>query len=352
MTGERPRGDRPEALRFTGIPDGRTTETGVDPEHLHELGTAAGYQVLTTWSAQEGTYDAVFLKSAELRLTGGLFKPGGGTHPYANDPTAAREASALVRRLRDDLGRELPDYMVPSAFVTVDGLPMNANGKLDVRALPDAEPAVALGGGRGPRTPQEEVLCRLFAEVLGLPEVGAEDNFFDLGGHSLLATRLVSRARTELGAELAIRDLFEAPTPALLAGRADQASPARPAVTPVAERPDRIPLSAAQRRLLLVEEITGSGVAYNFPLVFRLRGTLDTEALTAALRDVAVRHEALRTVFPTHEGEPYQRIVPAEDVAVACTVLDCAEPELPALIESAQRRPFVLTTELPFAARC
>ncbi|MCX4809470.1 non-ribosomal peptide synthase/polyketide synthase [Streptomyces sp. NBC_01239] len=350
VTGERPRGDRPEALRFTGIPDGRTTETGVDPEHLHELGTAAGYQVLTTWSAQEGTYDAVFLKSAELRLTGGLFRPGGGTHPYANDPTAAREASALVRRLRDDLGRELPDYMVPSAFVTVDGLPMNANGKLDVRALPDAEPAVALGGGRGPRTPQEEVLCRLFAEVLGLPEVGAEDNFFDLGGHSLLATRLVSRARTELGAELAIRDLFEAPTPALLAGRADQASPARPAVTPVAERPDRIPLSAAQRRLLLVEEITGSGVAYNFPLVLRLRGTLDTEALTAALRDVAGRHEALRTVFPTHEGEPYQRIVPAEEVAVACTVLDCAEHELPTLIESAQRRPFDLTTELPL--RC
>ncbi|MFI5885736.1 non-ribosomal peptide synthase/polyketide synthase [Streptomyces sp. NPDC051554] len=350
VTSERPRGERPEALRFTGIPDGRTTETGVDPEHLHELGTAVGYQVLTTWSGETGTYDAVFLKSAELRLTGGLFRPGDGTHPYANDPTAAREASALVRRLRDDLGRELPDYMVPSAFVTVDGLPMNANGKLDVRALPDAEPAVALGGGRGPRTPQEEVLCRLFAEVLGLPEVGAEDNFFGLGGHSLLATRLVSRARTELGAELAIRDLFEAPTPALLAGRADQASPARPAVTPVAERPDRIPLSAAQRRLLLVEEITGSGVAYNFPLVFRLRGTLDTDALAAALRDVAGRHEALRTVFPTHGGEPYQRIVPVEDVIPAFTIVDCAEGELPALIESAQRRPFDLTTELPL--RC
>ncbi|MFJ9247502.1 non-ribosomal peptide synthase/polyketide synthase [Streptomyces sp. NPDC101776] len=349
-TTERPRGERPEALRFTGIPDGRTSETGVDPEHLHELGTAAGYRVLTTWSEQDGTYDAVFLKSPELRLTGGLFRPGGGTHPYANDPTAAREASALVRRLREDLGRELPDYMVPSAFVTVDGLPMNANGKLDVRALPDAEPAVALGGGRGPRTPQEEVLCRLFAEVLGLPEVGAEDNFFDLGGHSLLATRLVSRARTELGAELAIRDLFEAPTPALLAGRADAASPARPAVTPVADRPARIPLSAAQRRLLLVEEITGSSVAYNFPLVFRLRGTLDTEALAAALRDVAGRHEALRTVFPTYEGEPYQRIVPAEEAVPVCTVVDCAEDELPALIESAQRRPFDLTTELPL--RC
>ena len=350
VAGERPRGERPEALRFTGIPDGRTTETGVDPEHLHELGTAAGYRVLTTWSGQTGTYDAVFLKSSELRVTGGLFRPGGGTHPYANDPTAAREASALVRRLREDLGRELPDYMVPSAFVTVDGLPMNANGKLDVRALPDAEPAVALGGGRGPRTPQEEVLCRLFAEVLGLPEVGAEDNFFDLGGHSLLATRLVSRARTELGAELAIRDLFEAPTPALLAGRADTASPARPAVTPVTDRPARIPLSAAQRRLLLVEEITGSGVAYNFPLVFRLRGTLDTEALAAALRDITGRHEALRTVFPTHEGEPYQRIVPAADAHPVSTIVDCAEHELPALIESAQRRPFDLTTELPL--RC
>ncbi|MGW4980233.1 non-ribosomal peptide synthase/polyketide synthase [Streptomyces mirabilis] len=342
--------ERPEALRVTAVPDGRTTDTGVDPEDLHTLGAAAGYTVLTTWSGEAGTYDAVFLTSAEPPLTSGLFRPGGGTHPYANDPTAAREASALVRRLREDLGRELPDYMVPSAFVTVDGLPMNANGKLDVRALPDAEPAVALGGGRGPRTPQEEVLCRLFAEVLGLPEVGAEDNFFELGGHSLLATRLVSRARTELGAELAIRDLFEAPTPALLAGRADQASPARPAVTPVTDRPARIPLSAAQRRLLLVEQITGSGVAYNFPLVLRLRGALDTDALAAALRDVAGRHEALRTVFPPHEGEPYQRIVPADEAIPVCTVVDCAEEELPTLIESAQRRPFDLTTALPL--RC
>ncbi|MDR6977742.1 amino acid adenylation domain-containing protein/non-ribosomal peptide synthase protein (TIGR01720 family) [Streptomyces sp. 3330] len=350
--GRRPRGERPASLRLTGVPDGRVAEAGVDQEQLHELGAAAGYRVLTTWSARTGTFDAVFLAAdtAAPRLTGGLFRAGGGTHPYANDPTAAREASALVRRLRVDLGRELPDYMVPAAFVTVDGLPMNANGKLDVRALPDAEPAVALGGGRGPRTPREEVLCRLFAEVLGLPAVGAEDDFFDLGGHSLLATRLVSRARTELGAELAIRDLFEAPTPALLAGRADRAEPARPAVAPVTDRPARIPLSAAQRRLLLVEQITGSGVAYHFPLVFRLRGGLDTEALAHALRDVAGRHEALRTVFPVHEGEPYQRILPAAEAAPGCAVRDCAEEELPALIEAAQRRPFDLTAELPL--RC
>ncbi|MER6077213.1 non-ribosomal peptide synthase/polyketide synthase [Streptomyces sp. NPDC001833] len=347
--GGRPRTGRPAALRVTGIPDGRIREDGVDPETLHALGGDAGYRVLTTWSPGAGTYDAVFL-GAEHRLTGGLFRPGGGTAPYANDPTAARETGALVRRLREDLGRELPEYMVPAAFVTVDGLPMNANGKLDVRALPEAEPAVALGGGRGPRTPQEEVLCRLFAEVLGLPAAGAEDDFFDLGGHSLLATRLVSRARTELGAELAIRDLFEAPTPARLAARVGAASPARPPVTPVTDRPARIPLSPAQRRLLLVEQITGSGVAYNFPLVFRLRGDLDTEALRTALRDVVARHEALRTVFPAHDGEPYQRIVPAAEAHPALTVADATEEALPALIEAAQRRPFDLTAELP--VRC
>ncbi|MEU4091796.1 non-ribosomal peptide synthase/polyketide synthase [Streptomyces sp. NPDC026673] len=347
------REERPERLRVTAIPDGRVTPDGVDPETLHDLGAGLGYRVLTTWGAEAGTYEAVFVPAGTAGtagITAGLYRPGGGTAPYANDPAAGRDASALVRVLREDLKRELPEYMVPAAFVTLDRLPMNANGKLDVRALPDAEPAVALGGGRGPRTPQEEVLCRLFAEVLGLPTVGAEDNFFDLGGHSLLATRLVSRARTELGAELAIRDLFEAPTPAQLAGRADAGRPARPALTAVAERPGRVPLSAAQRRLWLVERLTGGGAAYNFPLVFRLRGALDTDALRLALCDVADRHEALRTLVGEQDGEPYQRIVAAEEARPEFTVTGCAEADLAGLIEAAQRRPFDLSTELPL--RC
>ncbi|NEA64769.1 amino acid adenylation domain-containing protein [Streptomyces sp. SID12488] len=337
-------------LRLTGIPDARIGAAGgVDPETLRDLVAGLGHRVLTTWSGQQGTFDAVFVTGEVPPLTAGLYLPGGGEAPYANSPTAARDANSLIRRLRDDLKQRLPDYMVPAAFVTLDRLPMNDNGKLDVRALPDAEPAVALGTGRGPRTPQEEVLCRLFAEVLGLPEVGAEDGFFDLGGHSLLATRLISRARTELGAELAIRDLFEAPTPEQLAARADTSRPARPAVTPAA-RPERIPLSAAQRRLWLVERITGSGVAYNFPLVFRLRGDLDLDALRAAVRDVAERHEALRTLFPEQDGEPYQLIVPAAEADPEFTVTDCGEGELADRIEAAQRRPFDLTAELPL--RC
>ncbi|GEC05441.1 hypothetical protein SSP24_30960 [Streptomyces spinoverrucosus] len=362
--------DGAEQLRVRRIPDARTADdlaamramdagrlpgpaaAGEEPEHLRRLGESYGYRVLTTWSDEPGCFDAVFVRGTEPRRTVGLHRPlpDRGTAPYANTPTATRGNGALVRRLREDLGQRLPGYMVPPAFVVLPRLPMNDNGKLDVRALPDAEPAVALSEGRGPRTPVEEVLCRLFAEVLGLPRTGAEDNFFDLGGHSLLATRLISRARTELGAELAIRDLFEAPTPETLALRAEAGRPARPVLIPATERPARIPLSAAQRRLWLVERITGDGVAYNFPLVFRLRGTLDLDALRSALWDVTDRHEALRTRFLVEDGEPYQWIAAAGQAEPEFRVTDCTEEELAARIEAAQRRPFDLSVELPVRA--
>ncbi|MBG0857036.1 amino acid adenylation domain-containing protein [Streptomyces spinoverrucosus] len=364
--------DGRDALRVRRIPDARTADdlaamramdggrppgpapAGEEHEHIRRLGESHGYQVLTTWSDEPGYFDAVFVRGTEPRRTSGLHRPrpDRGTTAYANTPTATRGNGELVRRLRADLGQRLPGYMVPAAFVVLPRLPMNDNGKLDVRALPDAEPEVALSEGRGPRTPVEEVLCRLFAEVLGLPRTGAEDNFFDLGGHSLLATRLVSRARTELGAELAIRDLFEAPTPEALALRAEAGRPARPVPAPVpaAERPARIPLSAAQRRLWLVERITGGGAAYNFPLVCRLRGALDLDALRTALRDVTDRHEALRTRIRDEGGEPYQWIAAPGEAEPQFLVSDCTGEELPARIEAAQRRPFELRTELPVRA--
>ncbi|MEU2957213.1 phosphopantetheine-binding protein, partial [Streptomyces xanthochromogenes] len=134
--------------------------------------------------------------------------------------------------LRRHASEALPDYMVPAAFVLLDTLPLTANGKLDKRALP-RPPVVAGSGGRAPRNPREEVLCGLFAEVLGVPSVSVDDDFFRLGGHSLLATRLISRIRTVLGAELPVPALFENPNVARLAERLDRAESARPKLRPM-----------------------------------------------------------------------------------------------------------------------
>ncbi|WP_442815404.1 amino acid adenylation domain-containing protein [Streptomyces sp. NBC_01324] len=267
---------------------------------------------------------------------------------YVVPEEGAGTGDALTRRLREHLKTRLPDYMVPAALVTLDTLPLTVNGKLDVRALPAPDLAVA-GTGRAPRDPREETLCALFAEVLGLPEgsVDIDSDFFDLGGHSLLATRLVSRARTALDAELAIRDLFEAPTVAELVARAARTDgAARPALT-TGERPDRLPLSHAQQRLWVIQQIECTSAAYNFSLAMRLRGPLDPAAWRTALADVTARHEALRTVFSTaSDGQVFQRVLPAEQAHPVVEHLRATEDEVPGIIDTVVNRPFDLATEL------
>ena len=152
--------------------------------------------------------------------------------------TPAPGATIDVAELRLSLGERLPAYMVPAAFVCLEAFPLTPNGKLDRKALP--EPARRQEGYRAPRTPEEEILCRLFAEILSLERVGISDNFFESGGHSLMATRLVSRIRATLDVELPIRALFEAPTVAELTPRLRQARQGRPALTR-RERPERLP---------------------------------------------------------------------------------------------------------------
>ncbi|GAB1509018.1 amino acid adenylation domain-containing protein [Actinophytocola sp. KF-1] len=241
--------------------------------------------------------------------------------------------------LREYLKQRLPDYMVPAAITAVDHLPLTVNGKLDVKALP--APDLVAAEHRAPSTPAEETLCGLFAEILGVPTVGVGDNFFELGGHSLLATRLVSRARAALAVDLSIRDLFEAPTVAELAARVAGASGVtRPPLRPVA-RPDELPLSHAQQRLWVIQQLEGTSAAYNFPLVFRLRGPLDLDAWTAALTDVVRRHEALRTVFGERDGRPFQRVL--HDVVPPVAVVEYRED----VVQAAVDRPFDLATELP-----
>ncbi|MGW4896842.1 amino acid adenylation domain-containing protein, partial [Kitasatospora sp. NPDC004240] len=260
--------------------------------------------------------------------------------------------------LREHLAGRLPEYMVPSAFVVLDTLPLTANGKLDHRALP-APDLAPTATARAPRTPQEQILCELFAEVLGVASAGVEDGFFDLGGHSLLATRLAARVRATLGVEMELRTLFEAPTPAGLAAALVAAGPAQAALTPQ-RRPagtssggqdrERVPLSFAQRRLWFLHQLEGGSANYNIPLAWRLSGPLDRQALHAALTDVVARHEALRTVFPVLDGVPYQQVLGVVAARPGLAVRRTTEAELPAALAAAQAHRFDLETELPLHA--
>ncbi|MEU6124743.1 amino acid adenylation domain-containing protein, partial [Streptomyces sp. NPDC047123] len=259
--------------------------------------------------------------------------------------TVARSTAPDTAALRAYASEALPSYMVPAAVVALDALPLTVNGKLDRRALP--APRFDGGTGRAPRSAREETLCRLFAEVLGVQQVGIDDNFFDLGGHSLLATRLAVRVRAELGAEFQLARLFESPTVAGLADGLGATAPARPALVP-RDRTGTLPLSFAQQRLWFLRQVGGVGSTYNMPLALRLRGDLDRDALRAALGDVVGRHESLRTVFPDVDGEARQQVLDTWDVPLPVTATD--ERELTALLDTAARTGFDLAREIPVRA--
>jgi amino acid adenylation domain-containing protein len=206
----------------------------------------------------------------------------------------------------------LPAYMVPSRFVPLPALPLNANGKVDRRALPapGAVPAAdAAEAFVAPRDPVEELLCGIWADVLGLPRVGVHDNFFALGGHSLLAPRTLSRLREAFGVELPLRALFGRPT---VAGLAEQVAAARgqnaPAEPPLvrADRRGPQPLSTAQLRFWL-RRGEGGGTS-NVPLGVRVTGPLDAAALERSLAEIVRRHEVLRASFEEIDGAPVQRV--------------------------------------------
>ncbi|MFI1370374.1 amino acid adenylation domain-containing protein, partial [Streptomyces griseochromogenes] len=180
------------------------------------------------------------------------------------------DSNLEISAVRSFLTGELPDYMIPAGFAVLSTLPLTSDGKLDRRAL--SAPGDQLHEvKRRARTVQEEILCGLFAEVLGVDRVEVDDNFFALGGHSLLATRLVSRVRAVLGSELGIRALFQAPTVARLARCLRAAGGSRPVLRPV-ERGERVALSFAQRRLWFLGQLEGPSATYNVPWLLRLSG--------------------------------------------------------------------------------
>ncbi|WP_344446808.1 amino acid adenylation domain-containing protein, partial [Kitasatospora nipponensis] len=250
--------------------------------------------------------------------------------------------------VRARLAAVLPDFMVPSAFVALPALPLTPNGKVDYRALP--APTTAAAQGRAPRTPQEEILCGLFAELLGLESVGADAGFFELGGHSLLATRLVGRIRTALGVELPLREVFQAQTPAALAELAGRAARARRPLLR-REHQGQPPLSFAQQRLWFVHQAEEQSASYNMPFAFRLRGLLDREALGAALGDVIARHEVLRTLVDEVDGLPQLLVLPAERARPALVAEPVTEDGLPEVLAAVAAHGFDLAGELPLLAR-
>ncbi len=219
--------------------------------------------------------------------------------------------------LRSFLKDKLPEYMLPSAFVLLEAFPVTPNGKVDRRALPepdqaDAEPSATFVA---PRTPTEEILVGVWAQVLGIKRVSIHDNFFELGGHSLLATQIISRLRDVFQVELPLRSLFEAPTVAGLAEKVERARQVALglSVPPIRRvlREGKLPLSFAQQRLWFLDQLEPGSPLYNIPEAVRLTGLLDVAALERSLNEIVRRHESLRTFFVTADGQPAQIILPA-----------------------------------------
>ncbi|HEX5888415.1 MAG TPA: amino acid adenylation domain-containing protein, partial [Pyrinomonadaceae bacterium] len=239
------------------------------------------------------------------------------------------EASARVSELRAWLRERLPEFMTPAAFVMMDALPLTPNGKVDRKALPAPDFSVAEESLTAPRTQIEEVLLGIWANVLGLKDLGVHDNFFELGGHSLMATRLISQVRNELHVEVPVSKVFESPTVARLAEHVEQALRDAPAVvyTPIETTPheEPLPLSFAQQRLWFLDQMEPGNPFYNISAVVRMSGPLNVQALEQSFREIVNRHEVLRTRFDVIDGQPVQIVTPA--LSWAMPVVDLRETD-------------------------
>ncbi len=265
-------------------------------------------------------------------------------------------AGALVDHLR----QRLAAAALPAAFVRMDALPRTLSGKIDRRALPDpGSEASRTSRYVPPRTPVEQALCGIFTQLLGAPKVGIEDDFFHLGGHSLLGTLLLSRIRGAFGVELSLRELFAGPTVERLAaavGRGQPAAAGDGGAIPRRPRGEAAPLSFAQRRLWLVDQLEGGSSFYNVAYAFRLAGRLSVPDLERALAQLVRRHEVLRTAFRAAAGGPVQVVL--EEAAPALPCIDLAAlPPARARAEAARRAgqdanlPFDLGSGRPIRCR-
>ncbi|XVN15463.1 amino acid adenylation domain-containing protein [Pseudomonas corrugata] len=223
------------------------------------------------------------------------------------EPTSAEH-------LRSTLLKHLPEYMVPSAFVHLDALPLTANGKLDRRALPEPGlEALASKAYEAPQGDTEVAIAEIWKNLLHLDQVGRHDGFLELGGHSLLTVQLQARLHQDLGAEIDLRTLFAQTSLSELAQHVEQAGQSRLQAIAVVSREQPLPLSLAQQRLWFLDQLDhAASVAYHMPAALHLRGSLDRQVLQRALDRIVARHESLRTTFERQDGEVRQRFAPAD----------------------------------------
>jgi amino acid adenylation domain-containing protein len=316
-----------KAVGVTAVPNARLAEDGVDPEALWALGDELGFEVACSWASADprGAFDAAFVRRATGSRPVVAFpgpRPLAPARPLFTDPLAARRrrerAQTLAGELRAALRTTLPEYMVPSAFVTLDALPLTPNGKVDRAALPAPS---GEGTGVAPRNPTEAAVHAIWADVLGLGTLGVDDDFFDLGGHSLLAVRVISQLRDAFEVELPLRLMFDSPTVAGVSRAVEEARDAAPSPVPPLRAlgpHDRreLPLSFAQEPLWFLDQLVPDNPFFNMPSAYRLAGPLDVGALERALSGIVSRHEVLRTSFPAPGGRPRQHIAPPATIAL------------------------------------
>ncbi len=266
--------------------------------------------------------------------------------PVAADRGVEGASAPDLDVVKAALQQALPAYMVPSVFVVLDELPVNASGKLDRRALP--APELVAREFRAPATPSEQLVAGVVAEVLGVEPVGVDDDFFDLGGNSLIATRVAARLGAALNRQVPVARIFEAPGVAALAAALDAEGGSARLALVAGERPASIPLSPAQQRMWFLNRFDPDSAGYNVPIAVRLSGVLDLDALAAAVDDLVDRHEVLRTYYPETADGPVQRILAPAEASVALRVRDIDAAEVVGAVTALAATTFDVTASVPW----
>ncbi len=276
-------------------------------------------------------------------------------------PTLNQNSQAeIFAQLRQYLKENLPDYMIPSAFVVLEAFPLTTNGKIDYRALPAPNFSASGSNYVAPRTPTEEIFVNIWSELLKVEVVGINDNFFELGGHSLIATQVISRIRQILGLELSLQLLFESPTIAQISeqiGNREQTD--HDLLVPLIEarkHQEILPLSFAQQRLWFLDQLEPNSTAYYLSSTFQIQGSLNISALAQSLAEIIQRHEILHTNFVVGEGQPTQVITHNIDFSLPIIDLQSLpdfqrEIEAQKIVNEEAKQPFNLAQDSLFRVK-